>query len=586
MSEKDQTSRETLKIYGRALWNHKPDMLISLLQPLGWVFMIVAVPFYASKCLADIAQQTGKFEYHLTLLIVASALGFISNRLGFNALMSSQAKVLSDLHQVVFTKLLQRGLKFHTNNIGGKLVSDALDFVGAFGLLHSTIFGMGFSLASTLVIGLIVITVQSWQLGLFIFVMVVISLAWAYLESRKRHSLRLERLVATKQVTAHLSDSIVNAPTVKTFANETVEQNVNKALNHTLRQMRIRDWQRAGRSGSNRIAFLLFMLVLLLVLVHSLSTNNATTLSAGIFAFTYTLNLIIRLFDINAITRQIEEAFLQASPMTRILLEPNEVQDLPNASVLNVSHGEIVFDNIQFHYREGKHHQGVFSGLHIAIKPGEKVGLVGPSGGGKTTLSRLLLRFEDVQKGAITIDGQNIQEVTQTSLRSMISYVPQEPLLFHRSIKENVAYGKPGATDTEVKAATKLANADTFIDTLPERYGTVVGERGVKLSGGQRQRIAIARAILKNAPILVLDEATSALDSESEDLIQKAMWQLMDKRTAIVIAHRLSTIQKMDRILVLDNGAVVEEGTHADLLKHDGLYAKLWARQSGGFLDN
>lgn len=548
--------------------------------------MIVAVPFYASKCLADIAQQTGQFEQHLTLLIIASVAGIISNRLGFNALMSSQAKVMSDLHEIVFAKLLQRGLKFHTNTIGGKLVSDALDFVNAFSLLHNTIFGMGFSLASTLVIGLIVITVQSWQLGLFIFMMVGISLVWAYTESKKRHALRLQRLAATKQVTAHLSDSIVNAPTVKTFANEEIEKNVNKKLNQSLRQMRIRDWQRAGRSGNNRVGFLLLMLVLLLVLVHSLSSDNATTLSAGIFAFTYTLNLIIRLFDINNITRQIEEAFLQASPMTNILLAPNEIQDQQNANELHVTHGAIVFDDVQFHYHEGKHHQGIFSDLYITIAPGEKVGLVGPSGGGKTTLSRLLLRFEDIQNGTISIDGQNIQHVTQASLRKMISYVPQEPLLFHRSIRENIAYGKPDANDIEIQKAAELASANAFIDALPDQYETIVGERGVKLSGGQRQRIAIARAILKNAPILVLDEATSALDSESESLIQHAMWQLMRNRTAIVIAHRLSTIQKMDRILVLDNGAIVEEGTHVELLKQDGLYAKLWARQSGGFINN
>jgi ATP-binding cassette subfamily B protein len=222
----------------------------------------------------------------------------------------------------------------------------------------------------------------------------------------------------------------------------------------------------------------------------------------------------------------------------------------------------------------------------LHIKPGEKIGLVGPSGGGKSTLTRLLLRFEELTTGTITIDGQNIAEITQASLREAISYVPQEPLLFHRPILENIAYGRPTATPAEVRAAAKAAHAADFIKDLPHGYDTIVGERGVKLSGGQRQRIAIARAILKDAPLLILDEATSALDSESEVLIQDALWKLMQKRTAIVIAHRLSTIQKMDRILVLEDGAIVEEGTHKQLLKLGGTYARLWGHQSGGFLEN
>ncbi len=211
--------------------------------------------------------------------------------------------------------------------------------------------------------------------------------------------------------------------------------------------------------------------------------------------------------------------------------------------------------------------------------------MVGPSGGGKSTLSRLLLRFEDIQSGQITIDGQNISAVTQISLRQAVAYVPQEPLLFHRSILENIAYGKPEATLAAVHTAAQKAYARDFIETLPAGFETVVGERGVKLSGGQRQRVAIARAILKDAPLLVLDEATSALDSESEKVIQQALWELMEGKTAIVIAHRLSTIQRLDRIIVLDGGKIVEDGTHAELLKHKGLYARLWAHQSGGFIE-
>ena len=227
----------------------------------------------------------------------------------------------------------------------------------------------------------------------------------------------------------------------------------------------------------------------------------------------------------------------------------------------------------------------VFDNFNLTIASGQRVGLVGHSGSGKTTLTRLLLRFSDIYEGMITIDGQDIAMVTQRSLRDSIAYVPQEPLLFHRSLRENIAYGKPDASEEEIRRAARQANALQFIESLPDGFDTMVGERGIKLSGGQRQRIAIARAILKDAPILVLDEATSALDSESEKLIQESLTELMKGRTSIVIAHRLSTIAKLDRIVVLDKGRVIEDGTHSELTKKGGVYSMLWSHQSGGFIE-
>ena len=229
--------------------------------------------------------------------------------------------------------------------------------------------------------------------------------------------------------------------------------------------------------------------------------------------------------------------------------------------------------------------EALFRGFSLDVQPGERVGLVGPSGGGKTSITKLLLRYMDIQTGAITIDGQDIRSITRDDLHKAISYVPQEPLLFHRSLGENIAYGNPDASLATIKTSAIRAHADQFISNLPNGYNTLVAERGIKLSGGQRQRVAIARAMLKDSPILLLDEATSALDSESEKLIQDALWKLMEGRTAIVIAHRLSTIQRMDRIVVLNNGKIVEEGTHKQLIKQKGTYAGLWAHQSGGFLD-
>ena len=248
-----------------------------------------------------------------------------------------------------------------------------------------------------------------------------------------------------------------------------------------------------------------------------------------------------------------------------------------------ISDATIDFRHISFQHEEQK--EKLFSDFTLTIPAGKSIGLVGISGSGKSTLTKLLLRFDDVKAGAIYIDGQDIRDVTQKSLREAIAYVPQESSLFHRSVLENIAYGKPDATEEEIKKAAKLANAAEFIKKLPEGYQTMVGERGIKLSGGQRQRIAIARAILKDAPILVLDEATSALDSESEALIQEALNNLMKGRTSIVVAHRLSTIAGLDEIVVLDDGKIVEQGNHHALLNKNGEYARLWSRQSGAFLD-
>ena len=268
------------------------------------------------------------------------------------------------------------------------------------------------------------------------------------------------------------------------------------------------------------------------------------------------------------------------------LTQGPKVQDAPDASVLQTTGGAVTFDDVSFNYNGERQ---VLDGLSLAIRPGEKIGLVGRSGAGKSTLINLLLRFYDVDSGEIRIDGQNIRQVTQDSLRSAIGMVTQDTSLLHRSIRENIAYGRPDATDAEIRTAAANAQADGFISQLSDKHGhsgydTLVGERGIKLSGGQRQRVAIARVMLKNAPILLLDEATSALDSEVEVAIQESLDEMMKGKTVIAIAHRLSTIAAMDRLIVMDNGRIIEQGTHAELLGKNGTYARLWHHQSGGFL--
>ena len=265
---------------------------------------------------------------------------------------------------------------------------------------------------------------------------------------------------------------------------------------------------------------------------------------------------------------------------------PRAVIDHPGAKPLHVTQGEVRFEHVGFHYGKGS---GVIEGLDLVVRPGERIGLVGPSGAGKSTLVNLLLRLYDVERGRILVDGQDIAAVTQESLREQVGMVTQDTSLLHRSIRDNLRYGKPDSTEAELMQAVRRARADEFIPQLSDAQGrrgfdALVGERGVKLSGGQRQRIAIARVLLKDAPILILDEATSALDSEVEAAIQESLETLMQGKTVIAIAHRLSTIARMDRLVVLDGGRIVESGTHAELLEHGGLYARLWAHQTGGFV--
>lgn len=264
-----------------------------------------------------------------------------------------------------------------------------------------------------------------------------------------------------------------------------------------------------------------------------------------------------------------------------LITKGHDIVDMPSAKKLNISRGEICFDKVIFSYPQK---QPIFKNLSVTIKAGQKIGLVGYSGSGKTTFINLILRFHDLKQGHILIDGYDIAKVTQDSLRSQIAMIPQDPTLFHRSLMENIRYGRLDASDAEVMAAATLANCDEFIDKLPGKYNEMVGDRGVKLSGGQRQRIAVARAILKNAPILILDEATSALDSVTENLIQEGLQRVMDQRTVLVVAHRLSTLADMDRILVFDKGQIVEDGSHEELLRADGHFANLWNMQTNGFL--
>ena len=312
------------------------------------------------------------------------------------------------------------------------------------------------------------------------------------------------------------------------------------------------------------------------VIAHGL-TNQTMTPGTAILIQTYVLLILGQVWGIGRGVQKISKGFSDMKELVDLIETPVEVTDKTKPEKSSISRGVITFDKVTFGYKDDK--TTVLKKFSLHIKKGEKVGLVGLSGSGKTTITKLLLRFMDVQQGSITIDGQDIRKLRQEELRRSITYVPQEPLLFHRSIRENISYAKPRAKTKDIEKAARQAYADKFIKNLPDGYKTLVGERGIKLSGGERQRVAIARAILKQAPIIVMDEATSSLDTISEKYIQEATEKLMRNKTAIVIAHRLSTVQRMDRIIVLNKGKIVEEGTHKQLLKKKGHYYKLYKHQ-------
>lgn len=577
--------KETTAIFAKTVWDNKSLLFRALLHTIGTICINILVPLLVSLTLANLATGNGDVSTYLWPMAAVAAIGVTANYFGFSNYLKLTAKVQADLLERAFNTILHRSVGFHTNTIGGKLVSNALDYPTSFGRLGDAVFVQMIPFTLTMVVGIGVVLSRSIPMGLGLVAVTLITIVLVILESRRRSGWRAERKVVQNKMIAHVSDSVVNAQAVKTFAAEARELKTHRALSDHVLQLRFRDWSATARSGSLRMGVLLALQIAFITLVAFLIKQDSSVLAIGIFSFSYMITLTNRLFEIGTMIRNLEEGFLSAASMTEILLQDTEITDAPKAKKLRVTRGDIAIRDVSFAYNDNKTPEKVFHSLTLHIPAGQKIGLVGPSGGGKSTLTRLLLRFDDIQSGEICIDNQNIAQVTQASLRAAISYVPQEPLLFHRTILENIAYGKPRASLAAIKRAAKLAFADEFIDKLPAGYDTIVGERGVKLSGGQRQRIAIARAILKDAPILILDEATSALDSESEAYIQQALEQLMKNRTTIVVAHRLSTIQKMDRVLVLQDGTIAEDGPHKKLLTQDGLYAKLWSHQSGGFIE-
>lgn len=586
---------QTLQIYLKANLRYKWLFAATGASWLvGMVLQKLIVALVASKALDRLVQVYPDnpenylsifLPYIISIFIVGVAATLLID-MGLLLLSKLETKVRPQLRIRVFEFLIEHSLQFHANTFSGSLVTQANRFTNAYVAITDILTIPGLRMVTSVLIATAIIAYYAPWIALFMIVWVIF-FTWLNLTmTKKRTHLSRKAAAAETVITGHLADTMGNISIVKAFASEKEELKTHWKLSETHARKKYLSWVQAIKNDA--VHGLLMVVLQIVVLIMSIIGVMEGSLSIGLLLLiqVYVNQLIGELWNLSNISRNIEQSLSDAAEMTELLDIPAGINNPQKPEMLMVEHGSITFDHVNFTHADNKAESALFHDFNLHIKKGEKIGLVGHSGSGKTTLTKLLLRYIDVDDGSIQIDGQDIRNATQQDLRSKIAYVPQEPMLFHRTLSENIAYGKPDAKTEDIIEAANKAKASEFIDLLPRGYDTMVGERGVKLSGGQRQRVAIARAMLKNAPILVLDEATSALDSESEVLIQKALWKLMEGRTAIVIAHRLSTIQKMDRIIVMNGGKIAEIGSHIELLERNGIYASLWNHQSGGFLDS
>ena len=522
---------------------------------------------------------TGSLPYVLrfgALLLAGEALW----RVGIHFLNRTDARGIERLGVVGMDELLVKDAAFFHDNFAGSLTKRLLGFSSRFEEFADT---LAFSIMAKIV-PLAFASVVLWRYHpLLVLVLVGLIIVTGVLVApliRRRQALVDEREAAKVLVSGHVADVLANMETVRAFAAEDREAGEHRARVAEQQRLSLRSWD-YGNLRVDTVVAPLSVLTSALGLLLAVALRGGLGVEAIVVTFTYYTNAISIMFEFNQIYRRMESVLTEAAQFTELLLVPPTVVDPADPQPLRPADAGVRFERVRFAYADGL---PLFEGLDLDIPSGAKIGLVGRSGGGKSTLTRLLLRLMDVDGGRILIGGQDIARLRQTDLRSLIAYVPQEPAMFHRSVRDNIAFARPGATDAEILRAARAAHVTEFVESLPDGFDTLVGERGVKLSGGQRQRLALARAILRDAPILLLDEATSALDSESEILVQEALWQLMRNRTAIVVAHRLSTVVRMDRLIVLNRGCIVEEGTHNELRQAQGPYARLWHHQSGGFM--
>lgn len=588
MNIKPASIRDVLRIYWRHSCRH-PALFAAMLFSCGCAVILSGIyPLYYKKFfdfLATAPRTADARDFLLSLVWIV----FFLHMLEYVAYRGASffdniftARVMADLRMTAFEKLMPQSYGFFSNMFTGALVQRVNRLSLSFQKFSDRAYWHFFAPVVRFTTIIIILSMQSWQItavmAIFVTLLVLVNIAF----SKWKITYDIRRALEDTNTTAVLADALTNNETIRLFHGYDYETKRFGAAVERLRRISVISWLLS--TINEGIQALLFVGVLFAIFFLGTHLWYEGTLGLGVLVltFTYYMQTQRQLWELPRTIRDIAESIADAKEMVEIINQRSDIRDGNDALTLATVKGRIDFDHVSFSYIVGR---PIFTDLNFTISAGERIALVGPSGGGKSTIVRLLLRLHDVHEGKITIDQCDIRSLTQASLRSNIAFVPQDPILFHRSLFENIRYGNPDASDEAVYAAARLAHCEEFIHALPKKYETLVGERGVKLSGGERQRVAIARVIVKNAPILALDEATSSLDSESEKYIQDALGHVMKGKTTIAIAHRLSTIRKMDRIIVLDKGRIVQQGTHDELLAQESqLYARLWSLQSGGFL--
>lgn len=487
----------------------------------------------------------------------------------------------ADSSKELFKYLIEHSRAYFNSKFAGSLVNKIGHATRGASSMFSNFLWQFYPLFLTLIINISIVISIDYRLGIMLSIWTIVFLTLNYYMVKKKQHLSYANANANSIMKGKMVDTVGNIATVQANAYQHYEKSYINFFIKNRQKKHLKSWIASEWilfiNGALLAIFMFGMIGITIYLVQ----NAIASIGSLVLVISMTLSLTHSLFFIGHKMTDTIDDYSQIEEGLNELIVPYGVKDKPGAKNLKKAKGDLNFKNIVFHFDNTL----VFDNFSLLIKAGQKIGIVGVSGAGKTTLANLLLRNHDIEEGSIKLDGNNISDITRKSLREKIAFVPQDTSLFHRTIKENIGYGNLDASDKQIIEAAKKAQAHEFIMGFPKGYDTYVGERGVKLSGGQRQRIAIARAFLKKAPILLLDEATSALDSESEVLVQAALAQLIQKKTVIAIAHRLSTLRVMDRIVVLDNGKIVEDGTHTSLLRKKGVYANLWNRQVEGFIE-
>ena len=587
-TETKASAKRVISYFWKMTMTRKRPFILAALWIIIASLASLILPIYYTK-IVDIVQASGTnrdvlvpmLMWILWMMAIIELLSIGWWRMVWFGLVSLEPKIMRRIFEQSFAYLHRHSYRFFTNNFSGSLVKKINKLAGSYeNMVDNFIFNIMRILIFMPFI-IVVVSQKDLTIGMVFLGFILIFGFLQYLFFKWNTPYEVKANEQDSKTTGELADTITNNFNILTFAS--VPREIQRFGGV------IREWERLTRLKWMRGEWMFFGSTFLIFLFEigtiylAIQSRWAGKISAGVIILiqVYIFKVFDQLFNIRQVLKQLNRAIGESSEMLEILDEPHEIIDHSDIA-LRVDAGKVEFENIQFSYVDGKN---IFNGLDLRIKPGEKVAIVGQSGSGKTTLVKLLFRFFDIQWGKILIDGQDVSQVTQDSLRSQISMVPQDTVLFHRSIRENIAYGNPDATEEEIIAAAKMARCHDFITKMKEGYDTLVGERGIKLSGWERQRVAIARAILENTRILVLDEATSSLDSESEHLIQEAMDEVMKNKTSIVIAHRLSTIMKMDKIIVMDKWQIIEKWSHNELLaKENWTYKKLRDIQSGGFI--